>query len=393
MNENLSFALDFQKPFGLYIHVPFCRRKCHYCDFYSETITCYNQSDKMISLFVSSLISEIKKYAEVMSVKKIRSIYFGGGTPALLNPAHIYNILDVIRENFFLEDQLEISLEANPCFLTEDRLLQYNKLGINRISLGVQSLSDSQLDILGRLHDSQQALQAISAVKAQFENYNIDLIFAIPGQAMEKWQKTLVKILEFSPPHLSLYNLQIESGTFLAKQIEKGNLQAISEKEDAEMYLYAIKKLKNNCYQHYEISNFALEDHECYHNKIYWKYEPYLGLGPAAHSFNGSDRFYNYSDLKKYRQLIKKDCWPVEKVIYLSENEKISEMMIMGLRLKDGVSRKEFRKRSGKSLLDVYGKKIKLLVDKKLLVMDDKNLFLTEKGILFANQVFSEFLL
>ncbi|MFW5991750.1 MAG: radical SAM family heme chaperone HemW [Halanaerobiaceae bacterium] len=388
MENIVSKKCDYVKSPGIYIHIPFCVSKCRYCDFYSE-----KYSKEKMDLFIECLKKEITFYAKILPSLKIKTIYFGGGTPSLLAPYHVQEILDYIYEKFSPPISGEITLEANPDSLTEERIAAYNTAGISRLSLGVQSLRDEELQFLGRLHDSDKAEEGIKKVKKYFDNYNIDLIYGLPGQRLEEFLYSLEWILDYSPPHISIYNLQIESGTPLGEMLQKGALNRLSEGIEAKMFSRSINVLQKAGYKHYEISNFALPGYNSIHNQIYWKYQSYLGWGPSAHSFSGSSRFYNYNDFDKYCHLLTQAQLPVAEKRELSRADLISETMIMGLRLLTGISKKEFFERFSVKLRDIYSEQIDKLTAQGLLQVEKNKIFLTRKGIFLGNYVFQEFLL
>ncbi|MDI3547733.1 MAG: hypothetical protein PWR10_1385 [Halanaerobiales bacterium] len=383
----MNKLVDFTRPFGLYIHVPFCVHKCNYCDFYSEA---FNQG--RIKYFLQALQRELELYAELLSAKEISTIYIGGGTPSLLKPSQLEGLLELIFNSFSFTGSREITLECNPSSLKKEKIAAFKKAGINRLSLGVQSFNERELKFLGRLHTPTQAIKVLEEVKKYFTNYNLDLIFALPGQSLEEWEESLKKAVSFKPPHLSLYNLQIEEGTVLDALLKEGKIKEVDDRLDAEMYLLARKVLQEKGYRQYEISNFARPGYESKHNLIYWQYQPYLGLGPAAHSFDGKVRFSNYSDLEIYCQRLSRNQLPVAGVTPLSRREQMSEMLFMGLRLIDGVSTGDFKARFGLELKEVYQDELNRLTGLGLVQFDEEQLKLTQKGILLGNEVFMEFL-
>lgn len=384
----MSKYLNFDSPFGLYIHIPFCENKCNYCDFCS-----IKYEEDQLKEFIEALSKEIELYAKKIQNKKVKTIYLGGGTPSILPIKGIKKIIEKISKNYNLIDDIEISMEANPESLNSFKIKKYKAAGINRLSLGVQSFIDRELNFLGRIHDANKSIKIIEEIKKYFNNYNLDIIFAIPGQKLEDFKYSLNKAVDFNPPHLSLYNLQIEKSTPLYKKLEAGEIKRISENLDYQMYNLALNKLKKAGYKHYEISNFAQGDYSSKHNLLYWKYRPYLGLGPSAHGFNGQRRYYNVKDLNSYLISLKKDKLPVKEVINLNEDELISEMMFMGLRLIGGVSKNDFQNRFNISLHEVYGDTIKKLKKDNLIKESDKKIYLTQKGINLGNISFAEFLL
>ena len=379
--------INFTTPFGIYIHVPFCIRKCSYCDFYSQVYCPAKMSE-----YIQALKKEIKTYAGILKYRKIKTIYFGGGTPGLLTPDAAAEILQYINKYFFFKEQLEITLEANPFSLTKEKVKGYHQCGINRLSLGVQSFNDDELKLLDRMHSVRKAMRTLEEVSQVFANINIDLIFALPGQKFASWQENLQQAVKFLPQHISTYNLEIHEETPLGKRVNSGELIEIDEEIDARMYLLAREILTKAGYKQYEISSFALPGYEARHNKIYWQFEPYLGLGPAAHSFDGYRRFNNYADTDRYIKMLVGDNLPIENLTSLNNDDLMAEMVIMGLRLIKGVSKNNFRKRFGVCLEDIYQEELDKLIKRKLLINNENNLLLSNKGLLLGNQVFMEFL-
>ncbi|MGM0436981.1 MAG: radical SAM family heme chaperone HemW [Bacillota bacterium] len=385
-NKQLDFLDEIKDDLGLYIHIPFCVEKCSYCDFYSLK---YKKS--LFAKYLNSLKKEIKLYSSNINAK-IKTIYFGGGTPSLLRPEDVKEILEIIKKDFSILKNVEITLEANPNSLNKEKLKGYKQAGINRMSVGVQSFNDKELDRLGRLHNSKKAKKTIKEVSGIFSNYNFDLISAIPEQSFENWKNNIKLALKYDPPHLSLYNLQVEEGTLIHKQINNKVLKPVSQEIDAKMYQYAIKKLSEANIKQYEISNFSKEGYLSKHNLIYWKYEPYLGLGPSAHSFSSKTRFSNYTSLKKYIAILKENKLPLKNYNNLSLEERMSEKIFLGLRLMEGINFEDFYQTFNKHIDNVYEEEIEKLISKGLLIKNNKNIKLSEKGKFLGNQVFLEFI-
>lgn len=377
----------FNSAFALYLHIPFCQGKCKYCDFYS-----INYHSDLIKNYLKSLFKEIRMISKLTPVEKIQTIYIGGGTPSLLSAEAVSSILDNIYKYFSYPEVNEITMEVNPASITSTKIKNYKSAGINRISLGIQSFDNDELQFLGRRHTVNTAVNAVKIIKKYFDNFNLDLIFAIPGQTLSSFTNTLNTALSFNPPHLSLYNLQIEADTVLGDLLQKGIINEVSDLLDARMYNTAVKLLLKKNYRHYEISNFARKGYSSRHNKIYWKYRPYLGIGAAAHSFTGSNRFYNYSNLNRYNSLLKENLLPIEEVVELSRDELISEMVFMGLRLIEGVDLDDFEYRFDIDLKKIYQEEIKNLKKSGLILLEKGKIKLSQKGILHGNRVFMEFL-
>ena len=392
--EESSIIHSFQKSsaIGLYLHIPFCKGKCRYCDFYSV-----NCDQDLINNYLKHLKKEIKKYSLAWNTSpegnrvKLDSIYFGGGTPGLLETEQIQDIMNFIIEELSYPLSGEITIEANPSSLCEEKIIAFKKVGITRLSLGVQSFSDKELSFLGRRHSAAQSLEIIDLLERHFDNYNMDLIFAIPGQTLKDWKLTLEKAISLGPEHISLYNLQIEEGTPLAKALENDEFHEVDDALDAEMYILAREMLISHGYQHYEISNFAQKGFQSFHNKIYWKLRPYLGLGPSAHSFTGNERYSNYSDILRYINELKDDKLPIDKRLLLQKEDLMAEYMFMGLRLLEGVSLSDFSEKFKIDLKSYYKDEIEKLNSMGLIEINNR-LKLTEKGILHGNSVFLEFL-
>ncbi|MGM0411195.1 MAG: radical SAM family heme chaperone HemW [Bacillota bacterium] len=384
--KKLNFLREIKGDFALYIHLPFCKKKCSYCDFFSLS---YNK--KLVNEYLKVLKKEIKFYGNKLK-EKVKTIYFGGGTPSLISTKSLAELLNLIDNNFSLANNIEISIEANPESLNENKIKAYKNQHINRISLGVQSFNEQELKLLGRLHDSKRAKKVIYAIKKHFDNFSFDLIFAIPGQSFSKWKNNLNTAIKIDPPHISIYNLQIEEETLLYKRLKNNELKTIKEELDAKMYEYTIKELKKYSFKQYEISNFAKKGYESKHNLCYWKYEPYLGLGPAAHSFTSKTRFYNPSSLEKYIEEVNTNGNGIKDFNILTLEQKMSEKMIMGLRLTNGVKFKDFYNQFNRELKNVYRKEIDELLEKKLIEVNENRVKLTEKGKLLGNKVFMEFI-
>lgn len=371
---------------GLYIHIPFCRQKCNYCDFYSRPY-----SDKKKDRFLAALTEEIILYGELLSTEELKTIYFGGGTPSLLSPADIKDLLDLISDEFPVNFPSEITLEANPVCLFPERIQNYSQAGVTRLSLGIQSFSDQDLNLLGRLHSADEAEQTIMEVRKYFNNFNLDFIFAIPNQTRDVWKNNLAKALSYNPPHLSLYNLELPTGTLLNELLENDELHPVEEELDAEMFNMARKILTENGYEHYEISSFCRPGYRSEHNQIYWRYKPYLGLGPGGHGFIGGVRYENRADLEMYSENLAKRDFPISSYNILSEKDQMAEMIFLGLRLLAGVKFREFKQQFGCELRKVYRKEISRLQEQGLLEIRQKKICLTERGLLLANRVFMEF--
>lgn len=365
---------------ALYIHVPFCVKKCAYCDFVSFP----GMDQDTIDRYVDAVCEECRAREEFLS-GGISTLFFGGGTPSLLSPFNVERIFSAIKHACpQFPDRQEITLEANPGTVDVNKLKEFKTLGINRISLGVQSLDNRLLEILGRVHTAQQAMDAYSYCRtAGFDNVSLDLMFALPSQTITDWENDIRNAVSLAPEHLSIYNLQVEEDTpmwekrYSAQAGEK--LVFPGEEEDAEMYLFAKRFLQQNKYSRYEISNFALEGKECRHNLAYWENRDYLGLGVAAHSCINGKRWANTSTLKNYL------VCPAESVVEARLSTAFSrrqETLFLGLRLSGGVET---------GLFEGFEKDVEELLGDRLIEEKDGRYRLTEQGVLLGNRVFSRF--
>ena len=319
---------------GIYIHVPFCKIKCMYCDFYSIT-----KRNNDMPIFIDMLIKEIINKAKTFNHDWIfNTIFFGGGTPSLLKPHWIERILDTLNACFNLSREIEITLETNPGEVNLDNLISFKKSGINRISLGCQSLHPELLAFLSRIHTAEDSLNTFkNARKAGFKNINIDLIFNIPGQTIKQWKNDLKQIVMLEPDHVSAYSLTVEPNTILYNQILKGNISMPSESIDLEMFEYTQHYLNKNKYKQYEISNYAIQGKECKHNLHYWNLDPYLAFGPSAHGYDGKTRWWNVSSLDIYMEKMINDKSPISGREKLKNNEHFNEIIFNGIRTNTGI--------------------------------------------------------
>jgi oxygen-independent coproporphyrinogen-3 oxidase len=325
----------------------------------------------------------------------VPTIYFGGGTPSLLTPAEISSLLEEVRHHFQLDTAVEITLEANPGTVTPESLQGYLSAGITRLSLGVQSLDDRQLALLGRIHTAETARGAYAAARtAGFDNVGIDLIHGLPGQTIEDWVKTLQAAVGMKPEHISAYGLSVEEGTPLAVLADRGELDLPDEDTAAAMFEITSEFLRKSGYEHYEISNFALPGYRSRHNQVYWQRGNYLGFGAGAHSFLNTPghggRWENPAALPEYAAIVNSAELP-ELQSSMTHGEAMSEFMFLGLRLLEGVDRGDFARQYGKELEEAFPKIVSLLGEKGLLCLEGTNVRLTSRGLLLANQVMQEF--
>jgi oxygen-independent coproporphyrinogen-3 oxidase len=371
---------------ALYIHVPFCRSKCNYCSFVS-----YQCREADIPVYLSALKEELAMRADG---EHVRSIYFGGGTPSLLTAEQVGDILSTISSLFTVDKKAEITIEANPGTVTMTYLADIKGLGVNRLSLGVQSLNDGELSLLGRIHTVAEARGAVClARESGFANLSLDIIYGLPGQTLPDWQDILGEVMEMRPEHLSLYALTLEADTPMWRTIKEHGLVDIDPDVCADQYELAEDLLAAHGYNHYEISNWARQGRECHHNLTYWQNMPYLGVGVAAHSFIDNHRLANTPSMDKYVAAFSRGLQPA---LYLDEEIslelQLAETIILGLRLCQGISMDGIRSRFGIDISACYGHQIGEMVSYGLLEYADGYIKLTRRGRLLSNEVFWRFL-
>jgi oxygen-independent coproporphyrinogen III oxidase len=357
---------------ALYIHIPFCKQKCNYCDFVS-----YAGKEELIDSYVEALVRELESLRSTIH-DPLSTIFFGGGTPTLLEPKHIARIIGSVECRTLSVEQSEITIEANPGTANKEKLRSLRELGINRLSIGVQSFNDRHLKTLGRIHDAATAQRFYhDARDAGFDNLNLDLIFALPGQTLKEWQQDLEQAINLGPNHLSVYNLQIEEGTPLYAELPTSNLKLPDNETEYSMYKSAIETLTASGYKHYEISNFAKPGFECQHNLVYWRNGNYLGVGAGAHSHWNGRRWSNPNCLEQYLETATfSRRFPAE------TRPDRRETIFLGLRLLDGIAQEHF---AG------FEKEVKELMDDGLLEQAGGNYRLTRKGLYLGNLVFAKF--
>lgn len=372
---------------GIYIHIPFCKSKCAYCNFFSLV------TEKKINDYVESLKREIVNRKDYLGEEKVRTIYFGGGTPSLLPTKYIAEILEIVNDNFDLTSNPEITLEANPDTINKEQLFSLKSLDINRISIGIQSFHDDDLKYLDRRHDSKHALQIIDDLKCVgFDKITLDLIYGIPTLTEEKWNENLDIFFSTGFSHLSAYALTVEPKTILGQRIEKGDLQDVSEDEAVRHYNILVERTKEKGFEHYEISNFAKLGCRSQHNSIYWNDEKYLGLGPSAHSYDGNSRQWNVSNLTKYIQLVGNSEEYYEKEI-LTVDDKFNEYVMTSLRTSWGCNLEKIEKSYGKSYVSHFLKNVEKYLKSGEMLKDFNTYRLTDKGMLFADGIAAELFL
>ena len=392
---------------GIYIHIPFCIKKCRYCDFHSFAIAQYKERQEA---YVEALCVELKAYALLLSDYEVATIYFGGGTPSILEVSLIAQIMSTIKAHFAIQKDAEVTLECNPETTNYDAFLAYAQAGINRLSMGLQSTNNEMLKRLGRVHTFETFKEQYDAArKAGFTNINVDLMSALPGQTSKDYETDVRTVMALDPEHISSYSLIIEEGTPFAQDTEILNM--LPEEEDAVMFYHQTKEwLAEAGYERYEISNYAKPGYESRHNSSYWTGQPYLGVGLGASSYLHDVRFQNETDLDTYiqeRQLLQLqvDTKELEKQLQflrreeeiLSQKDRIEEFMFLGLRMMKGICVEEFSKRFGQEIEEVYGEIIAKYERQKLLEKYEKMgkhyIALTEEGIQISNRIFVDFML
>lgn len=371
-------------PLELYVHIPFCVRKCQYCDFLSGP-----SDEETKDRYIEALLKEIRA-AEHTEDYEIVSVFIGGGTPSALKAEAIASIMRTLQEQFFFCEDAEVTIEANPGTVDLKKLTIYRNVGINRLSLGLQSTDAEELKLLGRIHSYEEFLKSYEwAREAGFSNINIDLMFAIPGQTGEAWRQHLYQVAELNPEHISAYSLIIEEGTPFAEQ----NLDLPDEDTEYQMYEDTAEILERYGYRQYEISNYAKQGYMCRHNAGYWQRREYLGFGLGASSLYGGMRFSNTHQMQEYLKESRNPDQIRQDVTVLSRNERIEEFMFLGLRMTEGISEKKFEENFDVRLMDVYGDILQKYEETGFMEHIETKWRLTRKGIHVSNHILADFLL
>lgn len=368
---------------GIYIHVPFCKTRCIYCGFYSTT------SLEKRYAYVDKVCSELEMRKDYLKGETVETIYFGGGTPSQLDVEQIGRILKTINNIYNVRARAEVTLEGNPDDLSPRFLDEVKQLGVNRLSMGVQSFDDEKLRFIRRRHNASQAISAVrNAVEAGFDNINIDLMFGFPGQTLEEWGSDISKALELPVQHISAYSLMYDEGTLLERMLSRGEIEEIDEELSLQMYRMLVERLSEGGYEHYEISNFSLPGFKSKHNSGYWSGVPYLGVGAGAHSFDGESRQYNVDSLDEYMNgasQVKEE---------LTIEERYNEFVFTGLRTREGISLDDLKARFGQSLYDYCLKNTEGHIDANRLIrkVEEGNeiLKLTSEGVFVSNDIMSD---
>ncbi len=368
---------------GIYIHIPFCKQRCSYCDFhFSTTFQSYRQS------MIESLVVEIEKRVSYLENKEVETIYFGGGTPSLLTSDELKLILDSISDKYTISKFPEITLEANPDDISREKLVSWKQVGINRLSIGLQSFREEDLKWMNRAHTSEESLTCVALAKEEgFNNISVDLIYGLPNFTLEDWRKNIQTVIDFGINHISAYCLTVEDKTALSKWVSAKKIIPANEDEQSEQFEVLVSELEKAGIEQYEISNFSKLNAESKHNSNYWKGKHYLGIGPSAHSFNGFSRSWNISNNLQYIKNIKIESDWFETEI-LSFNDQFNELILIGLRTSIGVSLKKLN--SIQEPNENFWKKIKSMEKSEWLVVTNEFIFLTKSGRLKADYIASE---
>lgn len=392
---------------GVYVHIPFCKSRCSYCDFATDV---YRESGA-VERYVDALCREIRQFPPQndanltggVDLRILRSsaadlssiadtIYFGGGTPSLLNASQLERILVAVNAKFDVADDAEITMEMNPATVTPETLAGYRELGVNRASFGVQTFNDRDLKLLARGHDANDARHTFRMLRdAGFSNVSFDLIIGLPGQTLDDWQRNLDEALTLDPEHLSLYILEVHEATPLAEQIRSGRRPAPDEELAAEMYEYLLARIDGTDLEQYEISNFAKSGFASRHNTKYWRLDPVYGFGVSAHSFDGRSRYWNVRDTQEYVSAVEADKTPIAGRDILTDEKLAGERAFLGMRLTEGISLTAYEKETSIDLAKKYAGDLERLADAGLIEFAGSRLRLTPRGMLFSNEVFSIF--
>ena len=372
---------------SLYVHIPFCVRKCLYCDFYSI------EDRSMMSMFLRALDREMHAYASYSEPSGVETIFVGGGTPSLLAPEHLQGILGTLASQFTLRPDAEITVETNPGTVDAEKLSAYRSLGVNRLSIGVQSFCDRELQFLRRIHTREEALRCFAlARQAGFGNISIDLIFSLPGQTLAQWKANLQQAIALAPDHLSVYSLIVEDRTPLARMVSEGRVLPCPTDLEAEFYEFTMSFLADHGFEQYEISNYAKPGYRSRHNASYWSHRNYLGFGPSAHSFwqepgeRSGRRWWNLANVHQYCEMLNDHRLPVASEETLGIDELVAERIFLGLR-SDGVELERLHADLGFEFLRHQHEIVRELVDRGLAVLENHTLRLTSKGFLLCDEI------
>ena len=387
-----------KKNVGIYVHIPFCKQKCKYCDFKS-----YVGKENKIKDYIKWLVYEIKEIGEgnrldyennLDDLAVIDTIYIGGGTPSFIESKYIKDIMDTIKKNYTLAENVEVTIEVNPGTVTEEKLLDYKNAGINRLSIGLQSCKKELLEELGRIHNYEEFENTYKlARKVGFKNINVDLMIGLPNQTIKDIEESLNKLIKLNPEHISVYSLIVEEETPLFKEIQNETLKLPGDEIEREMYWYVKNELENSGYIHYEISNFAKPGFESKHNMNCWKQQEYIGVGAAAHSYTNGVRFSNVDTIEEYISNYENGKEEDNLIFHEKQNKKsmMKEYMMLGLRKIEGIKIQDFKSKFAENPIFIYRKEFEKLIKEELIEIDGDVVKLTKKGLDLANLVWEEF--
>jgi oxygen-independent coproporphyrinogen-3 oxidase len=381
--DHLSLITDHLYMSGIYIHIPFCKQACHYCDFHFST------SMKRKEEMVLALAKEIQMRKNEFENDTIETIYFGGGTPSVLTSDEINFLIDSVYENYEVVKNPEITLEANPDDLSGERILELSKSKINRLSIGIQSFFEDDLQLMNRAHNSTEAQKCLEEATKYFDNISLDLIYGVPGMSNEKWKQNIEKALSFGVPHISSYALTVESKTAMSKMIQTGKMEAPKDDVAQEHFMILVETLESKGFIHYELSNFGKENYFSKNNSAYWLGKKYMGIGPSAHSYNGISRSWNVSNNIIYLKAIQEEKLPNE-LETLSEADRYNEYIMTGLRTIWGVSLERIKTEFGQIYLDYLRKQAQKFIDDDLLFIENGVLKPTKKGKFLTDGIASD---
>ena len=371
---------------SVYIHIPFCERKCFYCDFYSIT------GRERVGIFLDALRREIELSKDRFAGDTIETIFFGGGTPSLLTPSQVENIIGQIYKNADVANNVETTIEVNPGTIDKQKLKGYISAGINRLSIGIQSFNDDELKFLQRIHSSDDAERAIlDAQECGIGNCSIDLIYALPYQTPVQWQAILAKALSFHPQHISAYSLIVEEDTPLASKVLLKEILPLADDEEAAMYAMTMDVLRDAGYQHYEVSNYALPGYACRHNANYWNHSNYIGVGPSAHSFMDGKRWWNVRDVDSYCNRLSGNKPAVAGEEILTEQQMFEEAIMLGLRTGELIC-SQLRAKFQVDIMQQAGPMIRMFIKENLVSLEKDRIRLTEKGFLLCDEIIERLL-
>lgn len=371
---------------GVYFHIPFCKQACHYCNFHFST------SLKHKAELMEALKKELSLRTNELSATPLNSIYFGGGTPSLLSPKEIGNLISSVRDYFTVNEQAEITLEMNPDDYYEGYFEQIKAVGVNRLSVGVQSFIPEELSAMNRAHNAEQALNVLERVQQHFANFSLDLIFGVPGSTMESWEKNISTALSFQPSHISSYALTVEPKTVLAKQVKEQQVQLLADEMTVQQFDYLVDTLTEKGYDHYELSSFAFPGFRSVNNTSYWQGKPYLGVGPSAHSYYQNQRSWNVSNNKLYINKLNAGELPLERE-QLTKIDRYNEFVMTGLRTAEGVALHDIQQQFGDKFTQLFEEQVEKHLMVQHLYWDGDVVKVTKKAKFLVDGIASDLFL